>query len=196
MVWSDPAFLREKVRGMMTPQRWQHVEGVVETAKGLARRFGVDEERAALAALLHDAARDWPEPQLRRWAERAATPPDPVERTSPELLHGPVAAEWAGAELGVEDRAVLDAVRYHTTGRPGMTRLEMVLMVADYGEPGRSFPEAEAIRRAARTHLEEACLLSLDARLRYLLDGRLPIHPRTVETRNWLLLDRAGGLRG
>lgn len=196
MVWVDLETARDRVRGMVTAWRWQHIEGVVETARELARRHGVDQEEAVLAALLHDAAREWPAERLEAWAARGPVPLAPMERGSPELLHGLAAAEWARAELGVADERVLDAIRYHTTGRPGMSRLDMLLMVADYGEPGRTFPEAVAIREAGTASLEEACLLSLDARLRYLLDRRLPIHPRTVEARNWLLMGGAGGCRG
>lgn len=196
MVWVDLQRARDLVRGMVTPRRWQHIEGVIETARKLARRFGVDEEEAALAAVLHDAARDWPAERLASFAGRGQIHLDPVERESPELLHGYAAAEWARAELGVGNERVLDAVRYHTTGRPGMSPLDMVLMVADYSEPTRTFAEAATIREAASGSLEDACLLSLDARLRYLLGRRLLIHPRTVEARNWLLMRRAGGCRG
>ncbi|WP_324667811.1 bis(5'-nucleosyl)-tetraphosphatase (symmetrical) YqeK [Geochorda subterranea] len=187
--------LEPRVRAMVSPTRWRHIQGVVETARELARRFGLDEGRAAVAALLHDAARDWPLSRLTATLAEAGERLSPLEQASPELLHGPAAAHWARAHLGVDDGPVLDAVRYHTTGRPGMSPLEMVLVVADYSEPGREFAEAAAIREAARQSLEGACLLSLDARLRYLLDRGHPIHPRTVEARNWLLMRRASGCR-
>ena len=196
MVCLDHEAARARVRGMVSPSRWQHIEGVIRTARELARRFGVDDGRAELAALLHDAAREWPAERLVSWAGRGTLPLDPIERETPELLHGHAAAEWARAELAVADEGVLDAVRYHTTGRPGMGPLEMVLLVADYSEPGRTFPEAAVVREAAAKSLQDACLLSLDARLRYLLDRRLPIHPRTVEARNWLLTQRVGGWHG
>ena len=196
MIWPEMARVAQQVRDMVTAPRWRHIEGVVAMARELARRFGLDEGQAALAALLHDAARDWPARSLEQAAEAdAGVPPDPVERSSPELLHGRAAAWWARRHLGVEDQAVLDAVRYHTTGRPGMGPLEMAVMVADYGESGRAFDEAASIREAAARSLEEACLLSLDVRLRYLLDRGLLIHPRTVEARNWLLARRGGGRR-
>ena len=192
---AERGHLEERVRAMVTPPRWRHIQGVVTTARELARRFGVDQQRAELAALLHDAARDWPVSRLTATLADAGERPSPLEQASPELLHGPAAAHWARAQLGVDDDAVLDAVRYHTTGRPGMSPLEMVLVVADYSEPGREFAAAAAIRDAAVQSLETACLLSLDARLRYLLDGGHPIHPRTVEARNWLLMRRASGCR-
>ncbi|MEW6046048.1 MAG: bis(5'-nucleosyl)-tetraphosphatase (symmetrical) YqeK [Bacillota bacterium] len=184
------------VESMVGPDRWAHIRGVVDTARELSVRFGVDESAAELAALLHDAAREWPVERLARYAARGRDGPGPLEQCLPELLHGYAAAAWAEIELGITDPQVLAAVRYHTTGRPNPTRLEMVLMVADYSEPTRSFPEAEPIRKEAQQSLEAAYLLSLDTRLRHLIDRGLPIHPRTVEARNWLLLRRADGFRG
>ena len=70
---------------------------------------------------------------------------DGIERANPSLLHGPVAAVWAEKELGITDRSILDAIRYHTTGRAGMSRLEMVVYLADLIEPGRRYPGVDRL---------------------------------------------------
>ena len=81
------------------------------------------------------------------------------ERESPKLLHGPVAAELARRELGVEDTEVLDAIREHTTGRPGMGPLSLVLYVADKIEPARDYPSVENLRRLAHQDLDRPARL-------------------------------------
>ncbi|MBX5436359.1 MAG: nicotinate (nicotinamide) nucleotide adenylyltransferase [Alicyclobacillaceae bacterium] len=174
--------VRDRVRAQMSAERFRHTEGVVEAASELARRFGADVGKARLAAWVHDAAREWPLKELLEWAGRAAVPEgfDAV----PVLLHGPVAAAVLQEWFGVTDPDVLDAVRYHTTGRPGMSLLERILFVADASEPGRSYPGVDDIRAAAGRDLDEALALALDASLRYLLERRLPIFPLTVLARN------------
>ncbi|MBE3598242.1 MAG: bis(5'-nucleosyl)-tetraphosphatase (symmetrical) YqeK [Limnochordaceae bacterium] len=189
MGWSTA---ERSVRAMVAAKRWRHVAGVVEMARELAALNGVDVEAAALAGLLHDAARDWDRERLRQAALEWDGALDPIEWEAAELLHGPAAASWARRELGVEDREVLAAVRFHTTGRPEPSPIEMVLVVADYSEPSREFSEAVHIREVARHDLLKAYRLSLDARLRYLLDTGKVMHPRTVAARNWALLARAG----
>lgn len=188
--WDD---LARTVQGMVRPKRWQHTVGVIATAQALATRFGADVERARLAALVHDAAREWESARLAEMARLHPDPPDELELGCSELLHGAAAAGWLSVAFANRDRSVLDAVRYHTTGRPGAGPLEMVLVVADYSEPSRSFPEAAAIRRAVEDGLVEAYRMSLDARLRHVIDTALPIHPRTVDARNWALRSRRRG---
>lgn len=182
--WAE---VERAVRAGVSPARWEHVAGVVETARRLALRHGVDPDRAALAGLLHDLARDWPPARLQAEVDRARLAVDPLERFAPELLHGPVAAGWAMREMGVDDGEVLAAVRYHTTGRPEPGRLEMVLMVADFAEPGRTHDGAEAVRRAAEQDLATAMRQALTLRLRWLVERGLPVHPRTVAAWNWWL---------
>ena len=182
--WAE---LERAVRGGVTPARWEHIVGVIETARWLGVRHGVDPDRAALVALLHDLARDWPVVRLQAAVRDARLAVDPLERLTPELLHGPAGAAWAMRELGVDDGEVLAAVRYHTTGRPGPGPLEMVLMVADFAEPGRTHAGAEAVRRAAGQDLESAMKQVMDLRLQWLAERGLPVHPRTVAARNWWL---------
>ena len=182
--WAE---LERAVRSGVRPQRWEHIVGVVETARRLAVRHGVDGERAALAGLLHDLARDWLPERLRAEARQARLAVDFLEQLTPELLHGPVAARWAMQEMGIDDGDVLAAVRYHTTGRPEPGRLEMVLMVADFAEPGRTHEGAEAVRRRSEQDLEGALRQVLAMRLRWLVERGLPVHPRTVAAWNWWL---------
>lgn len=171
-----------------TPQkRIAHIYGVLETARDMADRFGENRAQAEVAALLHDYAKAMPLAEQLAEARRRNLIIDPTEELSPWLLHGPVAAALLEEQGLVTDRAVLDAIRWHTTGRPGMSRLEMVLYVADAIEPTRSYPGIEEIREAARRDLEEATLKAVDSVIRFVLDQGWLMHVYTIQTRNWLL---------
>ena len=178
--------LMEATRRQMPSSRWEHTLRVVETAVELAERTGADPEKAEIAAILHDYCKFWPEEKQREWILRHRLPQDLLQYNK-ELWHAPVGAEAVREELGIDDEEVLNAIRSHTTGRPGMSLLEKVIFLADYIEPGRSFPGVEEVRRLAREDLDRAILKSLDNTIVYLVGRRLKVYPLTVITRNDLL---------
>lgn len=177
--------LTNDVKRALSAERFQHVEGVVSSAISLAKAYNVSVEAAEQAAWLHDLVREWPRDQLRQAAQTIDIPAGFEE--IPALLHGPIAAHMGQATYGILNLEVLDAVRFHTTGRPGMTPLELVLFVADAIEPSRNYPGVADIRAAAEKKLEWAARLSIDNTIRFLLEGRKPLFPLTVLARNWLL---------
>ena len=175
-------FARER----LSAKRYGHTLRVAETAESLARAHGVDPERARLAALLHDAARERSPEEFLGLAEDLGVGVGEPERESPKLLHGPVAAELARRELGVEDGEVLEAIREHTTGRPGMGPLSLVLYVADKIEPARDYPSVENLRRLARRDLRGAAAESLRRSIAHNEERGRPTHPASIEALGWL----------
>ena len=175
-------FARER----LSAKRYGHTLRVAETAEVLARAHGLDPARARLAALLHDAARETPSEEFLCLAEDLGLSVGGPERESPKLLHGPVAAELARRELGVEDEGVLEAIRDHTTGRPGMSSLSLVLYVADKIEPAREYPSVEHLRRLARRDLRAAAAESLRRSIAHNEERGRPTHPASVEALGWL----------
>lgn len=180
--------LANDVKQALSPQRFQHVEGVVSTAVVLANAAHVPVEQAMQAAWLHDLAREWPRDRLLQVAETINIPSGFA--AMPTLLHGPIAAHLGRATYGLTDEAILDAVRFHTTGRPQMTALDLVLFVADAIEPNRQYPGVDEIREAAQQSLAGAAQLSIDHTIRFLLEAGKPLFPLTILTRNWLLTAR------
>lgn len=175
-------FARER----LSAKRYGHTLRVANTAEDLARLHGLDPEKARLAALLHDAAREMGPEEFLELAERFGVPVGEPERETPKLLHGPVAAGMARRELGVEDEGVLDAVREHTTGRPGMGPLSLALFVADKIEPARDYPSVGRLRGLARRDLREAAAQSLRRTIAHNEERGRPTHPSSVETLRWL----------
>lgn len=185
--------IEAQVRRRLSPERFRHVLGVVDTIVELAARYGVDPRRARLAALLHDVAKEYPRERLLKEASDSGIVLTEIEQLATALIHAPVGAEVARREFGVDDADVLAAIRYHTTGRAGMSPLEKLLFLADYIEPGREFPGVDEVRKAALSSLDEAVLLALDQTLVYLVSrGRL-IHPDALDARNELLRRRSEG---
>lgn len=177
------AALAERIQG----GRLAHVYRVLETARDLADRFGVSREQAEVAALMHDYAKAMPDAELLAQARRRGLIIDQAEERQPQLLHGPVASAQL-AELGmVTDPAVLDAIRWHTTGRAGMSRLDMVIWLADYIEPGRLVSGVHEIRDLAQHDLEGALRKALDGTIAFVLQRGWMLHLYTVHARNWLL---------
>ncbi len=124
----------------LSSDRFAHCRSTAFFAARLCRRYGLDEERGYVAGLAHDIAREW-EPSRIGDAARADLGPDgmldPIEESRPVLAHGRAAAWFLREHFGVTDRELLDAIRDHTLGRPGMNATARVLYLADYLEPLR-----------------------------------------------------------
>jgi predicted HD superfamily hydrolase involved in NAD metabolism len=177
-------------RSRLSEKHYGHTLRVADTAADLARIHGLDEDRARLSALIHDAARETEPGEFLRLAEEWNLPVGEPERQSPKLLHGPVAAELARRELGVSDEEVLEAVRAHTTAKPGMEPLALTLYVADKIEPARDYPSVERLRQLAREDLYAAATESLRRAISYNEGRGKDVHPSSREALEWLESDR------
>lgn len=178
--------LREATRRQMPEKRWIHTLGVVSVAVKLARRFGGNPGKAELAALLHDYAKAWPIERQERAIRENGLPAD-VLAYDKELWHAHAGAWAVRAEHGVDDEEVLNAIRWHTSGRERMTLLDKIVCLADYIEPGRDFPGVHKIRELAEHSLEEALIAGFDSTIRFLMDQGKRIFPLTVTARNGLI---------
>ena len=180
------------VRARLSEKRYGHTLRVADTAESLARTHGLDPDRARLAALLHDAAREIGAPEeFLELAEAWHLPIGEPERESPKLLHGAVAVELARRELGVDDEDVLEAIRVHTVGEPGMGPLALVLYVADKIEPARDYPSVERLRGLSREDLHEAAAEALQRSIAHNEERGRPTHPASRETLAWLEAEHA-----
>lgn len=138
--------------------RFEHILSVETLSAELAKIHGVDETKARIAAILHDATKFDPEAEHRsRIARRFG--PEEVDRWPKPLWHCLSAVDFAN-EIGVTDEDIRNAILYHGSGRPAMSQLEQILYVADYAEPSRHF-ENRAVRETAFVDLERALLTSL-----------------------------------
>ena len=181
-------------RERLSNKRYAHTQRVAETAERLAEFHGLDSKKARLAGLLHDAAREVGKEELLRVAEEDDLAVGDFEHERPMLLHGRVAAELARRDLGVKDGEILDAVRAHTTGEPGMGALALTLFVADKVEPGREGPNVEDLRELACKDLRRSARAALESSISHNEDRGHPVHPKSLETLEWLEDSGEGGV--
>lgn len=175
--------LEKKLSKELDKKRFAHTMGVAYTAANLAMAHGEELYDAYLAGLLHDNAKCISSDQKRKLCKKYHIVLNEAEEKNPDLLHAKLGAVLAKEIYGVEDNFIINAVRYHTTGRPGMTELEKIIYIADYMEPNRKMlPEMDKIRKAAFRDLNEAMILILQNTLQYLTDKKASIDQLTQET--------------
>ena len=168
---------KELVRGRLSDKRYEHTLNVKKMAVKLAKIYGEDEERAALAALLHDSAKEISKDEMReilraypQYAEGGEERPAPV-------WHGVCAAILARTQWGVTDEAVLSAIACHTAGKPGMTRLDKILYLADMTSAERDWPGVEKLRKLEKKDLDAAMLAALKQTNDFVLSQGKPLDP-------------------
>jgi predicted HD superfamily hydrolase involved in NAD metabolism len=184
----------ELVRGELNASRFDHTLRVMETSEVLAERFEAPVEHAKLAAVLHDYAKNWPAVKLRTYIEQKGLSKDLLNYHK-ELWHGPVAADVMEHKYHIQNADILNAIRYHTTGRAEMKTLEKIIYLADYIEPGRDFPGLEEVRAASEDNLDYACWLVSRNSLSHLLNKSGVIHPDSLGAYNaWTKLIKSEGL--
>lgn len=173
---------QERLVRVLSPSRYAHSLRVMAVARDMALAFGVDVQLIRHGALLHDCAKGMPLINMQQVAHNAGVKLDPLTLSSTALLHAPAGVVLAQGVYGVTDPRVMSGIRWHTTGRPGMTDLEKIIYLADMVEPGRrDFPGMGAIRAACQSDLDLAMGLALEASVRYILKRGQVCHPNTTE---------------
>ena len=176
--------MQEKLQSALSVKRYIHTMGVAEEAVKLAEIYGTpqDQQKARVAGLLHDCAKDYPEAMRLRFCKEYKVKMDEIMEKQTDLIHPFLGAEVARREYQVTDEDILNAIRYHTTGRAGMSLLEKIIFIADYIEPNREkFDGLEEARRLAYLDLDMAMKYILESTIAFVKErGRL-LHPLSLE---------------
>lgn len=178
---------KEILKKRLSAKRYNHSIGVANTAAKLAGMFDGDVNKAYMAGLLHDFARDLSDSELLELATRENLYSDATDLLQPNLLHGPVGAWLLEHEAMVDDRELLNAIAWHTTGHPDMGKLAKIIYIADYIEPNRNFPGVDELRKVTYRNLDMGVLAGLNHTMSFLLQEGGYIHPQSVETRNRMI---------
>ena len=139
--------------------RYQHSRNVAKAALKLAERNGADLEKAYVCGLLHDVEKNAPKEEQKRYMKQLGETLPQYVFDNPKLWHAPAGAAYVRDELGIVDEEMIHAIKYHTTGRPGMTVLERIIYVADFISDERDYPGVEKVRETAYRNLDEAILI-------------------------------------
>ena len=176
------AFVRaaRRVRAAIgQPHRYAHILRVARVSAALARAHGADPERARVAGLLHDLARLYPGDRLLRECAARGMPIGEFERANPIVLHARLGAELAHDEFGVDDEAILSAIRKHTVAAATMNPLDEIVYLADGLEPGRDFAGRAETLELAFGSLVAAMRVQLAETLAYQTARGLTTAPET-----------------
>lgn len=180
--------IRKYIEEHLKPMRLAHTYSVAQEAVKLAERFGEDDEKAELkekaevASLFHDMFRSTSVEVLNRYIKELDLPENLTDK--PNLAHGKIAAAVMERDYGIDDREILDAVAYHTTGRAGMNKLEKIVFLADAIEALRDYPTVEETRKIALTDLDKACINCLERTVEFLENSGADIDLDTINARN------------
>ncbi|KRM96612.1 hypothetical protein FC19_GL000910 [Liquorilactobacillus aquaticus DSM 21051] len=176
-----------KVQQSVGEKRYRHILGVEKAAIELAGKNAVDVEKASIAALVHDYAKERSAEEFKKVIDRKHLDPDLLKWNN-FIWHGVVGAEIIEDELKISDPEILNAVRRHTVGSVKMTQLDKVIYVADFVEEGRVFPDVDFARTIAFKNLDQAVAFETKHTLQYLLSANKTIYPTAIETYNrWVV---------
>lgn len=167
------------IRGRLTPRRFEHSLAVAKKARQLAEKYGADPVKAYQAGLLHDILKDTDGDSQLQILKDFDILLDAVEQHAPKLWHARAGAVFLEKILGIADRDILNAVRYHTTGRAGMSLLEKMLYLADFTSDDRDFPDIEVMRELVDNDLQAAMVYAVEYTIQDLKEQGRPVHPDT-----------------
>lgn len=190
--WTDEKIIT-LIRSKLNADRFNHSLNVADSAKELALRYGADADKAYTAGLLHDVMKNAsPEEQFGVLSE-AGIELMPVERENKKLWHAIAGAAYVKFVMGIDDRDIIRAVRYHTTGRAGMSLLERVVYLADYISADRNYNGVEDMRRLCKSDSDEAILYALTFGIPDLVSKGRVIHPDSIDLYNEVIIKKQGG---
>ncbi len=175
------------LRSKLDDFRFEHSIAVAQKAAELAKLYGADTEKAYFAGLLHDIQKNLTKDEQLQFFSASAIMLTDVEKTSPKVWHAISGARFIESELNVTDTDIINAVRYHTTGRAGMSLLEKIIYIADFTSCDRKYPDVDVLREIVANDLNDALIYALRHTIVSLGSKTEPIHPDTLNAYNELL---------
>ena len=184
----DTKQIIEKLNTMLKPKRLEHSINVAKCAIKLSEIYGYDKEKAYLAGLVHDCAKYFTKEQIDSYVEKYNIELDPLEVDNIALSHSIIGSFAIQDVFNIQDMDIINAVRYHTTGRENMSTLEKIIFMADMIEEDRNFPGVDELRKLSfNGQLDKALITSLNNTIKFVIENNQLIHPRSVSARNYLM---------
>ena len=165
----DHISIVEKLKDWIDERRLNHSINVSRCAAKLARHYGADVEKAELAGLVHDCAKNLTTDEALELAKKYDFEPDMITRMNPVLLHAPLGSFLARELFDIQDDEILDAIAWHTTGRKNMSLLDKIICLADFIEEGRRYSGVEKIREFAFIDINRALLAGMELSIKNVL---------------------------
>lgn len=183
--------IKKDLKEILSEKRYNHSIGVMEMAGELAKIYGVNVEKAMLAGLLHDNAKEMSSEELIKYVDDNNIKISEVERINTKILHGKVGADIARKKYGV-DEEIQKAIEYHTTTHPNMTTLDKIIFVADKIELNRTSDtyDIKTERELAKKDLDATVILIINSNVTSLIQKDKLINEESIETRNKLIIKK------
>lgn len=181
--------IEEIVKNTLSEKRYIHSIGVAKIAEKLAIRYGEKPEIAKRVGLLHDIAKEMTNEDVYTYCKQNNIVIDEIENAQPSLLHAKIGASIAKEKFGFSEQ-MCQAIKNHTTGDLQMSLLDKILYVADKVEENRNYPEVEKLRTMAEQNIEESVFYILGMGIHLSIKKGTLIHPKSVELRNQMLLQK------
>lgn len=180
--------LKEIVKSKMSLKRFTHTLGVVEMSEKLAKIHNADIEKCKVAALLHDICKEMDMEYIKNICKNNfMNELSEEDLENNEILHGFTGAYYAKNELGINDKEILSAIKYHTVGEKNMTLVEKIVYIADAIEYGRNYPSVAEIREETFKNLDKGILMEIEHKERYLKSVGKKSHSNTDEFKKQIL---------
>ena len=177
------------IKGNLAKKRYIHVLGVADIAKKLAKLNGISEEKAEIAGLAHDIAKNLSEAKMKEIIKENKIILSAVEENNKNLWHGIIGPIEAKNKFEIDDEEILDAIRWHTTGKENMSILTKIIYIADMIEPSRKFEGVDNIRKVTFEDLDMGVYCGLTRSIEFLLIKNLIIDENSMRARNYFLFD-------
>lgn len=181
------------IKERLSDYRFYHSLCVAESARALAKKYGADEEKAEVAGILHDICKEADLDEQLEIIEKAGMTITEFERNSKKFYHQISGAAYAKVVLGIEDEEILNAIRYHTTGRANMSLMEEIVYLADFISADRDYDDIDRIRAEAECGKEYGLMYATRYTIKSVVKKGNPLHSDTVDAYNWLLSAYFGG---
>lgn len=170
-------------------KRFEHSVRVKDIAVELAIKNNIDIQKTCTAAIFHDCGKIIDYERLFQFADEYGLVLDDYMKKNPELIHASLGARIAQVRYNINDTEVLNAIKYHTTGREDMSMLEKIIYISDYIEPKRSFPGVQNVRDMAFKDINESVIMAMEMTTRFLTGNKKMIHPDTLKSKNKLIIE-------
>ena len=178
------------IRELMGDYRYEHSVNVADEAVTLAELYGGDVDKAYTAGILHDITKELQKDKQLQIINDGGIILDDVQKQAPKLWHAISGSVYIQTELGITDSDIINAIRYHTTGRANMSLLEKIIYIADYTAKGRDYNGVEVMRELSRKSLEDAMIFSYQFTINKLSSLESAIHPDEIYGYNDIVLKR------
>ena len=168
----------------LNPKRYHHSLCVADEALRLAKKYGCDTKKAYLAGLLHDITKNATQEEHLHIFDKFDIMLNSVEKNAEKLWHAISGAAYIEYELGITDKDIITAVRYHTTAREGMSLLEKILYLADYTSADRDYDDVDIMRQKVEISIDAAMDYALTYTINDLVERQKLLHLDTVKAYN------------